>query len=195
MLEREESTRKYRHDMNNHLICLNQLAKEGTSNSVQEYISNMQNQVLDIQSKVFKVGNEILDAILNYHLSMLDKDVKVEIIGFCSEITMINNVDLCTIFANLIQNAVEELKKESSGEKYFKVIIQTGKEFIKIEIINTISDKSYQKSNLLRSEKKDKRNHGIGLGNVRQTVEKNGGSFETTISNHIFVARVILKRM
>jgi hypothetical protein len=194
MLEKEENTRYYRHDMNNHLICLNQLAKEGKVDLVSDYVNVMQKQMSDIKQKVYIVGNEILDAILNYHLSMLDQNVRIHVIGGCQEELSISNVDLCTIFANLIQNAVEELNKDSMNEKQLKVVIKAGMEYLKLEISNSISDSSLEKSNLLITNKKDKLNHGLGLLNIKKAVDKNGGKFETKIMKQEFIVSVILKK-
>lgn len=193
MLEREESTRKYRHDMNNHLICLNQLAKKKESDAVIDYLNTMQNHMIEIHKRVYRVGNEIIDAILNYHLSMLHDEVRVDVIGFCKVEILIGNVDVCTILANLVQNAVEELNKTSSNEKFLKIVIKTGSEFMKFEISNTISDRSMEKNEVLRTEKKDRQNHGLGLGNVKKTIEKNDGNFEIKIEDKKFIASVILK--
>lgn len=192
MLEREEGTRKYRHDMNNHLICLNQLAKKKETEGIADYLDTMQNQMFEIQKIVYSTGNEIIDAILNYHLPMLDKEVQVSINGCFIEKISISNVDLCTIFANLVQNAVEELKKENGVKKYFKMTINSGLKYTQLEIINTLSDQSMKKKDLLTTEKRDKQNHGLGLRNVMETIERNGGKFETLIIENDFIVKVIL---
>jgi sensor histidine kinase regulating citrate/malate metabolism len=129
----------------------------------------------------------------NYHLTALQQGVKVEVSGYCKEEILISNIDLCTIFANLIQNSVEELNRESSGENYLKVAIKSGKDYMQIEILNSLSNKSFRKNDLLKTDKNDKQNHGLGLGNVKQTVERNGGKFEIKVTDKEFVASVILK--
>lgn len=194
MLKKEEGTRKYRHDMNNHLICLNQLVKEEKWDSMADYVGKLQNQMNEIHQKIYIVGNEILDAILNYHLLLLDEKIRIILVGRCQKKLNISNVDLCTIFADLIQNAVEELKKESTNEKYLKIIIKSGVDYLKLEISNSISDKSLEKDNFFKTNKSDKSNHGLGLLNVRCTVEKNSGSFNTKVLNNEFIASVILKQ-
>ena len=44
LLEKEEETRKYRHDMNNHLMCLSALAEAENIPEIRDYLSNLQNQ-------------------------------------------------------------------------------------------------------------------------------------------------------
>lgn len=194
MLEREEDTRKYRHDINNHLICLNELIKEGKVNSISEYLMTMQKNMNQIKQKIYVTGNDIIDAILNYHLSMINKETKIDIIGKCQNELDINKVDLCIIFGNLIQNAVEELsKKDSYNDKYLKVLIKMGTNYLCINISNSISNKGLEKKDLLQTGKKNKLNHGFGLLNIKRTVEENEGKFEIRIENCEFTASVILK--
>lgn len=194
MLEREEDTRKYRHDINNHFICLNELIKEGKINSIKDYLMTMQKNMNQIKQKIYVTGNDIIDAILNYHLSLINKEVKIDIIGKCQNELGINKVDLCIIFGNLIQNAVEELNKEDNfNEKYLKVLIKMGTNYLSIYISNSISDKSFEKKNLLQTEKKNKLNHGFGMLNIKRTIEENEGKLEIRIENREFTASVILK--
>ncbi|KAB1435851.1 GHKL domain-containing protein [Candidatus Galacturonibacter soehngenii] len=193
MLEREEDTRKYRHDINNHLICLNELVKEGKIDSITEYLMTMQSYINEIKQKIYVTGNDIIDAILNYYLLRLNNEVQIDIIGKCHNELSINKVDLCIVFGNLIQNAVEELNKDNVGKKYLIILIKTGRDYLKIDISNSISYKSSEKKNLLKTEKKNKLDHGFGLLNIRRTVERNEGKLEIKIEDHEFAASVILK--
>ncbi|RDU23857.1 sensor histidine kinase [Anaerosacchariphilus polymeriproducens] len=193
MLEKEEETRKYRHDMNNHLICLNELAHKGRIDLAIDYVESMQNHLSAVGKKVYQLGNEIIDAILNYYLPTLEGHVKLEIVGYFDEELCINNVELCTVFSNLIQNAVEEIKRCKSKEKLLRIEVKTGLEYLKIVIINSISADSLKKQNLLQTNKKDSLNHGFGLINVNETIQKNGGRFETKIYHNTFHVKVFLK--
>jgi sensor histidine kinase regulating citrate/malate metabolism len=141
------------------------------------------------------VGNEILDAILNYYLPSLKENVKISVTGKCIGNIKVSNMDLCTIFSNLIQNAVEEVAGDSTNEKELYVWIQEGKSYLQIEIINSISDvHEATKENFFKSYKDDIRNHGIGLRNVKNTLERNGGVLELRKENNKFIATVIIEK-
>lgn len=195
MLQREVCTRRFRHDMNNHFICLNELIKTENFFIIEEYIKDMQKQMLEIKEKIYMVGNEIIDALLNHHLSNLKYDTKIEINGFCTNEITVSNVDLCKIFGNIFQNSVEELNRSENRNGYFKMNIKVGEQFTKIEIKNSISSQSLKKTNLLKSNKKNKLNHGLGLKNIKETVEKNEGNFEIEIKGNEFIVRVILNNL
>ena len=117
----------------------------------------------------------------------------MQVSGFVGETLEIDNVSLCSIYTNLLKNAIEELTRINAGTKLLKVEFMQGTQFLSIEIRNSLSGDSAKKSNLLETEKEDKRNHGIGLKNVKRTVKEYGGEFETRIEKDVFIARVILK--
>ena len=54
-------------------------------------------------------------------------------------------------------------------------------------------DKKYiNKNGLPRSNKSDKKNHGIGMGNVKKAVERNNGKFEWYQEKEYFGVSIIL---
>lgn len=193
LLEKEEETRNYRHDMVGHLLCLENFAKEGKTEELEVYLSNMQQQISQIQGKKYMTGNQVIDVITNHYFSELAEQTEVQISGFVEDALEIDSVSLCSVYTNLLKNAVEELARIHDGTKFLKVDFSQGTRFLSIEIQNSLSEESTKKSNLLVSEKEDKRNHGIGLKNVRRVVKENGGEFYTQIDNDMFVARVVLK--
>lgn len=192
LLEREEETRKYRHDMNNHLMCLNEFVRKQENDEAVNYIANLQDKLIDIRTKCYASGNDILDILLNNQLASL-KDVEVSVVGKCKHQPDISNVDLCIIFSNLIKNAIEELEREDYLNKYIKVNIKSGSTYVMIEIRNTSNLLIKENGKQIRSKKSDVRNHGFGLENVVETVRNNGGTFLLTGDGKEVCAKVILE--
>ena len=193
LLKKEEETRNYRHDMTGHMLCLENFAKEGKCEALVEYISKMQWQMQHIQGETYMTGNTVIDAITNHYLSELKKETEVQVSGFVDETMEIDKVSLCSVYTNLLKNAIEELARSVEEKNFLKVEFLQGKQFFCIEIQNSLSEESRKKSNLFESKKEDKRNHGIGLKNVRRIVKENGGEFDTQMDNDMFIARVVLK--
>lgn len=192
LLEKEEGTRRYRHDMNNHLLCLAELAKEGDTKAVSDYINSMQEQMTFLQKKSFVTGNKVLDVLLNHYGSLADRDTRVSLMGKMNAAPEISDADLCTVFANLLQNAVEAVEKCQNPEKYIRVQIEQGREYLKIRIENS-AEVIKDKKDILKTAKKDKRNHGIGVRNVKETIERNHGMLQINREEEKFVAEVVLK--
>ncbi len=190
LLQREEETRKNRHDWNNHLICLAELAQKENADSTKQYIDTLMKQNAHLKDKQYDVGNDVLNAILCRHLSELDDDISVKIVGKCRNDINIDEVDLCVIVSNLVQNAVEYLRDSSIESKELSLSIEEGSVYKRISVINSV-DKNVSERTLKTTAKSDKRNHGIGLRNVRETIERNGGKLEINIHKGMFRADVI----
>lgn len=195
MLEKEVSTRSFRHDMINHLVYLKNLMEKNQQEFALNYIEDLQKGMSKIQQKCYDVGNDVIDAMLNYYLSLLKEDVSVTVSGYCEKEIDMSQVDLCVVFSNLIKNAVESLNCQKEREKYFKIMFHSGKDNIKIEILNSMEKDNIEekKENMLpETTKKDKKNHGIGLRNVKEAVKENHGLFEWEHHENSFMVQVIL---
>lgn len=198
MLEKEENTRKFRHDIVNHLIYIHSLMKQNQQKEVLDYIESLQDSIRNIQQKYYYTGNSVIDSMLNHYVQLLEGDVSVSVSGNYTKKAAVSQVELCTIFSNLIKNAVESLNSQKDGKKYLKVVLQSGKENMKIEIINSIDainlkgEKKEGRDILPETKKKDKRNHGIGLRNVKEAIEKNHGIFEWHLEEEYFKVLVVL---
>ena len=94
MLQKEEDTRRFRHDIINHLMCLRQLITEEKQVLAVDYIENLQNDMIKIQDKCQNIGNLVIDSILNYNIQLLGEDVSVTVVGNCSEEIGIHQVDV-----------------------------------------------------------------------------------------------------
>ena len=107
MLAKEEDTRRFRHDVLNHLIALGELTKQGEMKPVADYVEEIQGDIVKIQQKCYSIGNTIIDAFLNYYVQMLEDDVEVNVTGCLTREVAISDVELCTIFSNLIKNSLQ----------------------------------------------------------------------------------------
>lgn len=192
LLERESDTRKYRHDMGNHLICLENLLQEENYEAMKNYLGQMQEQMLKIQKRNYSVGNDILNILTNHYIARLDDNANVTVTGHIH--TEMDEMKLCTIYANLLQNAVEELE-QCEGERYLEIIFKQGTEFFQIEIWNSLSERHMKEWSAqgFKTNKADQRNHGIGIGNAKKTTEELGGILTIGREGDFFHATVSLR--
>ncbi len=188
LLKSEKATRKYRHDMANHLICMEQLAQREAWEELKGYLSGMTGQIKSLPTP-YETGNRILDILTNCLLFEEYINADIRIYGGIASIGKIPQEELCTIYANLLQNAIEELRRNQNGEKGFLRICFSGNErFFQMEMENSLSVPKQD----LQTQKKNREQHGFGIENVRETVEKNGGELEVEIREKSFYAGVIL---
>ena len=191
LLEREEDTRRYRHDIANHLLCLNRLVEENDLAALKEYLREMRQELQEIQKNEYDSGNRIINVITNHYTKELPSMIKIKITGRIQ--IQVDEMKLCTIYANLLQNAMEELNR-CKGIAQLEIQFEQGVQFCRISICNSLSEGSREKTEkqLLQSEKSDQKNHGLGLSNIEKAVEGLQGTLELTRKENHFLAVVVL---
>ncbi len=196
LLRKETDTRKYRHDMVNHLVYIHDILNRGKIKDAQNYISNMLGGFENIQNTYYMAGNEMVDIIMNYFFGMLSKDVKIIVLGKCPVVIDIQDIDICTIFSNIFQNAVEEILENNIKNAYIAVYVHKGNHYVEYDIKNSlykqINENYVDKNGFPKSHKNDKHNHGIGMLNVKKTIEKNRGKFKWYQNKDSFCVNVVL---
>ena len=89
-------------------------------------------------------------------------------------------MDICSIFGNALDNAIEHVLLILEEEKrliHLSVSAKRNFVFIKVEnYCETVICKNEQK--LITTTKTDKQNHGFGLRSIGAAVEKYGGTME-----------------
>jgi len=184
MLEKEEATKEFRHDFQNHMICLTSLIERYELEKAKVYMEQMQVELSKIQQKNYATGNEIIDAILNYYLPILKGDVEIIVEGRCSANLGAHYLELCSVVSNAVVNAIEAVKKQKEGAK--KIFIKTNvdsNEFT-MRIWNTcnINEIVYTKKEF-QTSKKEQDIHGFGLKNIKKIVDKNKGIVSVGVEN------------
>ena len=189
LLDQEKETRAYRHDMANHIMCLNALAQKGNLETLRSYLDDMQGELQKIQLKKFNTGNEIMDIMSNFYIPQLSDKIKINF-----RVRSVPNLDemkLCTIYSNLLQNAVEELNSDPTREGNLEILFTQDIDVFRLMISNSIFREKENDS--FATRKKDKKNHGIGLENVKRVVDELGGKIWITDNDNIFKVIVELK--
>lgn len=188
LLQKEEETRKFRHDIYNHLNCMRLLFKDKKYDELENYFNRLGTSILELRSEV-QIGNDLISAILK---DVADKhsEVSVEIIGKMPSSIRLENTDICTIFYNLFHNAFSAA--EVSEKKSVEISIKLLGENLFFKIKNTVLHKVDIENNVLKTEKQDKEQHGFGSGNAVLCAEKCGGALTYKCSDTHFEAELII---
>lgn len=119
----------------------------------------------------------MIDAILNVkYQEAMDKNILFVIkINDLSEVR-ISDEDIVIILSNLLNNAIEAC--EQCNEKIIKLKFVKETEGIIISVKNTFCGKlSFSNGELVTTKNQDLDEHGIGIKNIIDTVERYNGSF------------------
>ena len=180
----QEKIDKFRHDMKNHLICIKNLAKTEESEKYIEKINFEINQ----NTVDFNTGSPILDIIF-YEKSLIciDKKIEYQFDVDYSKCEFIDVIDTCSIFSNLLDNAIEACDKIDQGDKVIELKGNVANEFFVIKCENTkVNDVLYLGENIT-TDKEDKELHGIGLKSIRESFEKYGGDINIEVLDDKFI--------
>lgn len=176
--EFNKETRAIKHDMRNHMIIIRSLAQRGELHKLEQYIAEMEHTTERLDCMVH-TGHSIVDAILNDKLQIAkEKNIQMEYeVRLSSQLTL-DDMDLCVIFANSLDNAIEACEKiEDSRVKRIQMRAVCDRGYFFYNIKNTANGRvEMDNKKEIPTNKKDSINHGFGLANIRKSVQKNNGN-------------------
>ncbi|NGT96949.1 sensor histidine kinase, partial [Clostridium perfringens] len=100
--------------------------------------------------------------------------------------------DICTIFSNCIDNAIEACKKIKDNNRYISLKGNCVNNFYVIKIENSKTNKIKKLNGDFLTDKKDKFLHGIGLKNIRLALEKYNGEIIIEPLDDKFILKMLI---
>ncbi len=192
LIAKDEKTKKFRHDISNHIYCLSYLCKLGRYDELKKYLTDLENTIQDLRLKVY-TGNEVINIIVNDLLERY-KEYHIQFIwtGMLPENLRISSMDLCTIFSNLLINAIEAVAKIGDyNKRIVNIKIKLLDNNIIVYISNPVSKKVNIINNKLLTTKKDKGQHGYGSLNVEECVERYNGNISYSCNGDYFTVEIL----
>lgn len=192
VIKRDEDVRKFRHDLNAHLVILEDLLNKKDIEEANNYINKIKNNT-SMKSKG-KTSNSVINAIINDFTNRLDED-KIEFkLDF--NVGIINhekNFDIAICIYNLLLNAIEACEKLDVNNR--KIIIsmeQIDSKFYFKQKNSCGITHNIEKVTKLKTSKNDKKRHGYGLKNVEEIVKKYNGKISYSVKEKFFYTELLL---
>ena len=181
--EKYQSSRGVIHDVKRHLQVLEN--KELPKDSVSDYIHDMK-AMLDGYSQEVYSKHPIINIILHEKFAEANKaNIEVDCRIAPVDFSFLKEIDATVIFANLLDNAIDACK-EVNEKRTLQLQIEQIHDFLVIMIKNSSSCKH-------TSNGSTKAGHaGLGLQNVRQTLEKYGGYMQVESDEHEFKSHLYI---
>lgn len=186
-----DKVKRLNHDMNNHLFAIEQLAKQDDSEDIVVYVRSLKDSFCS-SYKYVTTGNTLLDGFINMKLEEADKcgaqlftDIRI------SNDIRIDEKDISILMGNLLDNAVEALKK-CDPPKMIRIIIKEEPGIVAIKVENTYNGKLNVSNGHIVSSKENANKHGLGLKNVSNVVDDYNGSLYANYENDIFSINAVL---
>ncbi|RDU21887.1 sensor histidine kinase [Anaerosacchariphilus polymeriproducens] len=192
VLEKDQSIRRFRHDYGSHIGCIKMFALKQNCNAIINYIEEMEDFTANFTGTI-NTGNMIVDTIINDTIEKCkDLGITIEVSGMFPDNFKVSNMDVTTIFSNAIINAVEAAAKCKQIDKTVKISIRNTEKKSIIEMENPIAESLCIEKGILRSTKNDNLNHGFGILNIRNCLEKYNGILEFERKEEYIYTRIIV---
>ncbi len=190
LAEQHRQSERLRHDMKNHIIALSALSRNKEWEKIDDYLKNMEGIALEADGDM--TGNKAVDALLYQKRKRAEEEnIKWECDVQMPKGCCINEFDLCVLFGNILDNALEACGRMQGGEsRFINIQAKTVKKCFLLEVKNSM-DRTEKYADGFTS-KGDSQEHGIGLLNVRDVVNKYNGVVNTGAENGIFIISILM---
>lgn len=177
-IELQEQNKKLaalRHDFKLHTNVLSRLLDEGEDEKARQYLSEFTDKFSF--SQLYFSGISSVDAVISAKFGMAEKlgiDIEVLIEKDCLD--GIDEIDLCTIFANLLTNATEACERFSEEYPEEKQSIRLSAAKAMDNLIIAQSNTAVKPDDKLLTSKKNPELHGFGLSIIKSVADKYSGN-------------------
>lgn len=174
--------------------AIRRMLKENPDNSeIRAFIHSSQERVSQNPFPRF-CEEEVVNAVLTLKKQMADAEqIPMEISAFIPKIIPVSALDLCSLFCNLLDNAIEACRRNSTISRYITVkadIVRGGYLLIKTE--NSCEQLPVRESSFFRTSKENASEHGYGLKLIEQIAEKYHGQTLIQQERTRFIVSVLL---
>lgn len=186
-----EEARHARHDLRHHFVQLSTLAEQGDIEKIKQYLEHATNKIPDLDMHFCE--NRAADSVIGYYCAL----AKRENIPFHAQIDLpaslsADEIDMCLVLSNLLENALEASLKTSAAKRSIKVSAYLySPHLLLIQVTNPFDGRIHEKNHVFQSSKRH--GNGVGIQSVRRIAEKNGGASTFTYEDSIFSAKIMLR--
>lgn len=187
-----QEIRRLKHDMKAHISVINKYAEDGNLEQLKKYVGELTEEHMKQNVGIINTGNELVDAIISDGVSKgYGRDIVIDCMGELSGDIGISDFDWCTIFYNLLANAMEACDKLTASEKKICIRLKNTNDEVRIVFENPVEWDVNVEALGTYTSKSDKENHGFGISNIRSTVEKYDGNMAMSAENGVFKTVII----
>lgn len=158
-----------------------------------EFLGKMEDEIklYELQNKT---GNKVLDTVLTSKSIYCDKHgITLTSVADGSLLEFMDIMDICSIFGNALDNAIEcELKIPDKEKRLIHVTVSQQRNFVMMRFENYYEGELKEKEGVFATTKKEKQFHGYGIKSIRHTVNKYEGAVDIDTKDNWFDLKVLL---
>lgn len=168
-----ENIRHLKHDMKNHLMVIADYLNDGNFDSAKHYTSEILDKLNSVHSYI-ETGNSLLNHIVNEKLECARTRgicIKAEIENL--SFSRMGSLDFSSLLTNLLDNAIEACEVEDAPEIFLNITKRRG--YHAVIVKNKISHSVLKQNPDLKTSKREKGEHGLGVPQIKAISKKYNG--------------------
>jgi hypothetical protein len=169
------------------------LRADMTAEQRSQWIDSLE-QELESYRPEMETGNSVLDTLISGKMmNCRANNIKITCVADGNILDFMHVADICTIFGNALDNAIESVSLIDDPEKrLIHLSVSPKKNFVLIQINNYCENKIKLKNGYPVTTKADKESHGFGLKSIRYTVDKYHGTVTFDIKKNWFELKILI---
>lgn len=181
--------RKY-HDLKHQIAALRAEPDAARRNA---WLDEMESDIKSYEAQN-KTGNQVLDTVLTGKSLYCQKHgIGLTCVADGTLLSFMDVMDLCTIFGNALDNAIEcEKQVREKDKRLIHVTVARQKGFLLLRFENYYEGQLQFEENLPVTTKKDRAYHGYGLKSIKYTAHKYGGTVTINTEKNWFELKVLI---
>lgn len=175
------------HDMKHQI---RQLAEQSNLNTG---AAKEMEDLINIYDATYKTENEAFNIILMEKSLLCQKlNVTLSCIADGSQLSIMNDADIYSLFGNLLDNAIEAVTPLNEDKRSIGLSVKSINSFLMINIYNNYSGQIEFEGGLPRTTKGDIGVHGYGFKSVKHIVENYCGELTVSSGGGVFEVNIVL---
>lgn len=189
--EKIADARRAKHDVRHHISLMQEYVRNKEYDKLEKYLNSYQQSLPD-DTLISFCENKAVNAVMLYFAQAAkNADIDYDVKAVIPENIAIDETDLSVLFGNLIENAIDACKAESSDNKKIVIRVMTDEYTLCLGIDNTFTGTIKKDLNgVLFSSKHI--GYGIGVESVKSIAEKYGGAYRSEVKDGMFMSSVLL---
>ena len=180
----QTETRAFRHDIINNLSLLSAMHDEKKYDEIEDYLGSLLGSISSMSPK-YITGDEMLNCIVGMKSAKMEEEgIDFSVDGFIEGGFGMKPVDVCGVFANALDNAIEACEKiPEEKERWIRLSIKETGDTFQVILQNTMGEDRVV-------SKKDKGLHGYGIQNMKATIRRYEGTGKVDKTDGIFTLSI-----
>ena len=181
------------HDLKHQIAVLR---SEEDPKKREEFLNRMEEEIRQYEAQN-KTGNKVLDTLLTTKsLYCAKHGITFTCVADGTLLDFMDVMDICSIFGNALDNAIEcEVKIPEKEKRLIHVTVSKQKQFLILRFENYCEETLQYQEGTPVTTKKEKEFHGYGLKSIQYTVNKYEGAVSVNLEDNWFELKVLIPIM